>query len=252
VSLTNSGNAALNVGTIQITGDFAQVNNCQTTLAANASCAINVTFTPTASGTRNGILTVNDSAAGGMQTADLSGGGPDFSLTSAPGSVSVAPGATASYNLTISPVGGSFASEVKLACSGLPAQASCSLSPNAVTPGANPAGSTLSITTAASVAAARALRPSRGVPMLAVWIQLQGIGLLGIILALPKRHGKQLRGRALLLLLIGFLIFMTACAGGTGIAPAPQTGTTPGTYTVTVTGSSGSLQHSLSVTLTVK
>jgi hypothetical protein len=41
-------------------------------------------------------------------------------------------------------------------------------------------------------------------------------------------------------------------AGGTGIAQQTVTGTTPGTYTITVSGISGALQHSVPVTLTVQ
>ncbi|MGA8617510.1 MAG: choice-of-anchor D domain-containing protein [Candidatus Sulfotelmatobacter sp.] len=97
VALTNTGNSTLNVGTIKITGDFAQVNNCPSTLAVNAKCTINVTFTPTASGTRNGGITISDNAQGSPQSVSLSGVGSDFSITSSPGSETVKAGAAATY-----------------------------------------------------------------------------------------------------------------------------------------------------------
>ena len=75
VTLTNTGNATLTVGNIQIAGDFAQVNNCSSTLAANSSCTMNVTFTPTVAGTRSGTLTISDNAQGSPQTVTLTGTG---------------------------------------------------------------------------------------------------------------------------------------------------------------------------------
>src|SRR5205814_8789583 len=75
VTLTNNGNSALTIASISITGtnsgDFAQTNNCPlspSTLAASASCAINVTFRPTAAGARSGTLSVADKAAGSPQS----------------------------------------------------------------------------------------------------------------------------------------------------------------------------------------
>jgi len=250
VTLTNAGNTALSVSGIQVTGDFAQTNNCSASLAPGSSCAINITFTPTASGTRSGTLTVSDSAANSPQTASLTGNGSDFILLSSSGSDTVKAGSEATYNVKVSPLSGSFASAVALTCTGLPAQTSCSLSPNAVTPGGSAASSTLSITTIATVAQAEPMRKSRSAPMFAVWIQLQAIGLLGIMFAMPKRLSRKTRGLVTLLLVSGALIFMFGC-GGTGIVPPPKTGTTPGTYTITVTGTSGHLQHSLPVTLVV-
>jgi hypothetical protein len=86
VTLTNSGNAALTISSIGLSGtnsgDFAQTNNCPSTVAASASCTINVTFTPTATGTRSASVSITDNASGSPHTVALSGSG-----TSAPAPV---------------------------------------------------------------------------------------------------------------------------------------------------------------------
>jgi hypothetical protein len=46
-TLTNTGNGPLSIISIAAGGDFAQTNNCGSTVRAGASCTINVTFTPT-------------------------------------------------------------------------------------------------------------------------------------------------------------------------------------------------------------
>jgi surface polysaccharide O-acyltransferase-like enzyme len=109
----------------------------------------------------------------------------------------------------------------------------------------------LSITTTATVAQAEPMRKSRSAPVYAVWIQLQAIGLLGMMFATSKHLSKKARALVLLLLVCGAFVFMIGC-GGTGIVTPPQTGTTPGTYTITVTGTSGHMQHSLPLTLVVQ
>ena len=64
---------------VSITGknaaDFAQTNNCGTSLAGNSSCTINVTFTPSIYGAESATLSVTDSA--GTQTSSLTGTGKD-------------------------------------------------------------------------------------------------------------------------------------------------------------------------------
>jgi len=56
-------------------GDFKQTNDCGSTLAAGSSCTINVSFAPTATGTRSATLNVSDSAANSPQTVSLTGTG---------------------------------------------------------------------------------------------------------------------------------------------------------------------------------
>jgi uncharacterized repeat protein (TIGR01451 family) len=82
VTLTNSGNAAMSITGVSITGtdagDFAQTNTCPVspaTLAANANCVISVTFKPTATGARTANVSVADNAAGSPQTVGLAGTG---------------------------------------------------------------------------------------------------------------------------------------------------------------------------------
>ena len=74
---------------------------------------------------------------------------------------------------------------------------------------------------------------------------------VGLTVIGSNRRAKQFALLIALFLLVGALLFMSACAGGTGIAPQHQ-GTTPGTYTITVSGTSASLQHSVPLTLTVQ
>ena len=55
-TLTNTGEAAVNVTSITTMGAFSASNNCGSSLAIGATCAINVVFTPTAVGAATGQL----------------------------------------------------------------------------------------------------------------------------------------------------------------------------------------------------
>jgi hypothetical protein len=82
VTLSNNQSTSLDSISISAGGDFHETDNCGTSLPANSTCTITVTFTPTMVGTQNSSLTVNDSA--GTQTANLSGTGvPAVALTPA-------------------------------------------------------------------------------------------------------------------------------------------------------------------------
>ena len=75
VTLSNTGTGPLAISGIVASGDFAQTNTCGTSVAAGASCTINVTFAPTASGSRSGTVTITDSAPGSPRTVALAGTG---------------------------------------------------------------------------------------------------------------------------------------------------------------------------------
>jgi hypothetical protein len=73
ITLSNYQSVPLLISSIAVTGDYLQNNNCGNSLAANSSCVINVSFHPTASGVRPGMLTVTDNGPGGPRTASLTG-----------------------------------------------------------------------------------------------------------------------------------------------------------------------------------
>jgi len=79
VTLTNSGNVALNITGMSFTGanpaDFSQNNTCNTTVAAGASCTIVVMFTPSAAGARSASLSIADNASSGSQSVGVAGTG---------------------------------------------------------------------------------------------------------------------------------------------------------------------------------
>ena len=75
LTLNNTGTAALSVTGIVAGGDYAQANTCGSSVTAGGSCTISVTFTPTATGTRTGAITITDNASGGSQILNLTGTG---------------------------------------------------------------------------------------------------------------------------------------------------------------------------------
>jgi Abnormal spindle-like microcephaly-assoc'd, ASPM-SPD-2-Hydin len=83
VTMSNTGNATLNITSIVASGDFAiSSSTCGSTLAAGNSCKFKVTFTPTQLGVRTGNLTITDNAPNSPQTVPLSGTGiPPVALT---------------------------------------------------------------------------------------------------------------------------------------------------------------------------
>jgi hypothetical protein len=81
VTLKNVQSRPLAITSISASGDFSQTNNCGTSVAAGTACTINVTFTPTSSGTRTGTLTVTDDAPLNTSTVALSGIGTFVKLS---------------------------------------------------------------------------------------------------------------------------------------------------------------------------
>jgi hypothetical protein len=92
ITLSNTGNAALSITGLALAGanssDFAQSNNCGSSVAAGSSCTISVTFTPAASGSFTGAVSVGDNASGSPQTVTLSGTGASPGVSLSPSSLS--------------------------------------------------------------------------------------------------------------------------------------------------------------------
>jgi FG-GAP-like repeat/Abnormal spindle-like microcephaly-assoc'd, ASPM-SPD-2-Hydin len=258
VTLTNAGNAALSITTISTSGDFAETNNCGASVAAGGTCQISVTFTPTASGSRPGMLTIADSASGSPQVVTLTGTGQDFSLAaSGAASATVMPGQAATYMIALTPSGGLNPS-VTLTCSGAPAMAACSISPATVTlSGTTAATATVTVTTTAGsqVFLPRGTEGLRriGGPAMILVVCLATLLLMDwVCIAYRERRFVTM----VFLACVGSTL--TSCGGGSSAAGGGggATGTEAGTYTITVTASasagSTTLTHSTKLTLVVQ
>jgi hypothetical protein len=81
VTVSNTGTAPASVTTVAAGGDFTQTNTCGTSIAAGASCTVNVSFRPTASGSRTGSLTITANATNSPATVALSGTGAGTTST---------------------------------------------------------------------------------------------------------------------------------------------------------------------------
>jgi phospholipase C len=80
VPFTNFRNVPIDISNITASGDFAQTNHCPKVLKPGLACTVNVTFTPTAIGTRKGTLSFTDSDSSSPQVVSLTGPGSSVNL----------------------------------------------------------------------------------------------------------------------------------------------------------------------------
>ncbi|MGA8038427.1 MAG: choice-of-anchor L domain-containing protein [Candidatus Acidiferrales bacterium] len=136
VTITNTGTTSVAVSNVSVPATFAQTNNC-TTVAASATCTINVTFTPTSTEPVNGSLMITDTATGSPHKVALTGTGVNSPIViSIPNggsnTATSAPGGTAYYGLIITAVPG-FTGTVQLGCTPSSPTITCSAVPSSIT-----------------------------------------------------------------------------------------------------------------------
>lgn len=248
-TLTNSGNAPLSIAGITITGtnsaDFSIANGisaCASTLAAGLSCLIYVTFTPASAATFSATLSVADNVSGSPQTASLTGTGTPpvtFILSSPTAPQTIQPGGSAKFTITATAQNGTFSNPVSLSVTGLPTGAIGAFSPASITPGSSSASSTLSIQTGSATTAVN--NHGSGWPF-----ATSAIALIGLCMV-PGRRCRHWIALALLAIAsLGALTVLTACGGGFGLTAPPQS------FSITITGTSGTDVETTTVQLTVE
>lgn len=176
----------------------------------------------------------------------------DFSVAVAPGSASATSGqSTSAVTVTVSSVNSSYGQAVALSCGGLPAKAVCHFSAASVTPVGTAVTSSLTIATnGASSSSMLAPSASRGLGIVyAMFLPIAGIALLG---AGNNPRRKRLFGFLLLGVVLMGLLMLPACGGSSSNGGGGGGGgTTPGTYSITISGQGASTSHSALFTFTV-
>jgi hypothetical protein len=239
VTLTNTGTSALTINSVAATGDFAQTNTCPVspaTLAVTEMCTISVTFAPTAVGARTGTLTVTDNAGGSPHKVPLTGTGWDFTVA-APATVTVKKGATGSFNVTITPLGG-FNQAVTVTCTGTIMPVTCTpVSPVTPADGVTPVTSAVTIS-----AKGMMLPPSTPAPPISIRQIVPLVLALLLLMGLFRTRRLQTR-----LGMATAIIVLLALAGCNGDNSKVKKGTT----NLTITASSGGVNKTATVALTI-
>ena len=168
---------------------------------------------------------------------------PDFSLTVTPSSLSIAAGQSGSATVSIASVYG-FNQSVQFACGGLPSGGTCTFSPAAAIPGVT---STLTISTSATaknVTPHNLAKPNGNSPLKELAVLF--FGVLSVSSIRRRWHRTFTRNLYGLITLASALAILSSCGGNAGKLNPPVT------TNVTISGSSGILTHTATLTLTTE
>ena len=265
IRLTNTGTAILHISAINLTGsypkDWTQTNTCTAPLAAQGTCTISVTFSPSDNGVLSAIVTIADDAPNSPQVINLYGNAPPAVLLNASANggsttATVPAGQTANYNLQATP-SPSFTGTITFACSGVPFGAVCTVPVSVAVGNGTATPFTVSIST---------LSPSQAAVF--PWLPRQPCGSLRLqpsfslaffaallLFALTLRSRIQLpaprslAGVTAVLLMTALVLSGIGC-GSAGSSqsvspPPPQSAATP-----VITPASGTYTAAQSVTIT--
>jgi hypothetical protein len=254
ITLTSSGTAPLHIASIAVSGtnlsDFSLTNNCAAAAyAVGATCSVGVSVSPVAIGQRSALVTIVDDAPSSPQTIALSASvNPAFAISpAAPGStsVTVTAGQTAAFSLQLTP-GAGFTGSASFACSGAPAQATCT-APHVQFTGGTPVSYVVDVVTTKStmIIVPRQLPPFI---WLRVFLLVACCGASVLLLYVSKSGTLSsvpgLTRAAALTILLALCLFEAGGCGGGAAAVSPQsiptphvTGTPQGTSIITLTPS---------------
>jgi uncharacterized membrane protein len=229
---------------------------------ASATCSLDSSTVSAGSGTSDVFLTVATTAGTPMGGYSITVTGTSGAVTantaislsviafnftmSSSGPATIAVGSSAKYDISITPSAGTFPNPVALTFTGCPAVSTCSLNTAQVAAGSGTSNVLLNVATTPPALHSEKRRPQ--ILIYALWLSLPGI----LIIFAGSGIGRpRWTLRALFTLLL-----VTACSGCGGLsggsaAPAPNPGTAPGVYTITVIGTSGSLTANTTISLTV-
>lgn len=225
------------IGTVALASGVAQLSTTNLSIGAHV---ISMTYT----GDTN-FLNGSASASTGATTVTVAPD-PDFTLATTTGTYAaktIVPGDSATFNFTVTPVGGPFTSPIAFTVSGLPTGATATLTPTSVTPGSSATNFVLTVATQKFHAKMQ---------------NLAG-GSLGLaLLLLPFVRNRRIRCAGHRMVRLALLLLLATAAGAlSGCGSSGFFGQPQASSTITVTGTGTNVagvtvQHSTIVTLTVQ